>query len=404
MIELIGVKFKSGGKMYSAAPGDLSPAEGSYVVVDTVHGEDCALVAQRRHTVPDGAEPEFILPVLREANEEDMKRREQRQAYLAEALRLCEERVAARQLPMRLVDVEDGVETLKLVFYFTAESRVDFRELVKDLAQAFHVRIELRQIGDRDETRLLGGIGICGREFCCKSYLNNFQPISIRMAKEQGLALNPAKISGACNRLMCCLRYESPVYEELIKLSPKVGSTVILPGPPPVRAYVMESNLITGKLRVKPENSDIPITVNRDDVERLEDSSRKMTKEDLRNPNRGTERPKPKNAEEQKPPRKPAVPKESAPKTKSQPPAAHAGTLHEEFGEQHRSQPKPPATKQPPRQTDFTEHRAPKPQNPAPANANQSPKNNPYRRTAKKKPNPPRNGSHGNPDTPKKSD
>ena len=410
MIEVIGVKFKSGGKMYYFAPGDLNPAEGSYVVVETARGAECGEVAARRHAVQDDSITAPLKPILRLATEEDMQILERNRAYIADAFRICQERIDARQLPMHLVDVECGFDSNKLIFYFTAESRVDFRELVKDLATAFHVRIELRQIGDRDEAKLLGGLGICGREFCCKGYLNNFQPISIKMAKEQGLALNPTKISGACGRLMCCLRYESPVYEELIKLTPKVGSTVILPGDPPVRAYVMEVNLVTGNLRVKPENSDMPITVSRDNVERLQDSSRRMTKEDLRdkrvsNLNNSSKQPNQKNAQEdnaekpvqdssankqrqqkpQKPrPQKPqqqtpapanqAAGNAPAPKQPAQQPApavkpsAQNSALHPEFGEkqQRNQQPaKPAQPAQQPRHSqplfddmDFTEHRA----------------------------------------------
>lgn len=282
MTEIIGVKFKTNGKVYSFAPGEFSPAEGSYVVVDTVRGPECGIVAVRRHAVPEDSITAPLKPILRLATAEDMAELERNKQYMADAMRVCEERIAARNLPMRLVDVECGFDSNKLIFYFTADSRVDFRDLVKDLAAAFHVRIELRQIGDRDEAKLLGGLGICGREFCCKGYLDDFQPVTIKMAKEQGLALNPAKISGTCGRLMCCLRYESPVYEELIKMIPKAGSTVILPGNPPVRAYVLETNLVSGKLRVKPENSELPVTVMYTEVERLQDASRRMTKEDLR--------------------------------------------------------------------------------------------------------------------------
>lgn len=403
MIEVIGVKFKSGGKMYYFAPGNLNPAEGSYVVVETARGPECGEVAARRHAVQDSAVTAPLKPILRLANEEDLRTLEKNRAYIAEAERYCRERIEKRGLPMNLIDVECGFDSNKLIFYFTAESRVDFRELVKDLALAFHVRIELRQIGDRDEAKLLGGLGICGREFCCKGYLNNFQPISIKIAKEQGLALNPAKISGACGRLMCCLRYESPVYEELIKLTPKVGSTVLLPGDPPIRAYVLEANLITGNLRVKPENSDIPVTVSRDAVERLTDASRRMTKEDLRrdrdpakqpqkpqpqqgkkqkqqNPNAaapadGQEKPQPekkpqqprekRNPERQVQPaqtRQPQEPQQARPAQQPQAQPHHA-QLHEEFGEkQQRQQPAPP--KPAPRHAaapidmDLTEHRA----------------------------------------------
>ena len=404
MIEVIGVKFKSGGKMYYFAPGDLNPAEGSYVVVETARGPECGEVAARRHAVQDESITAPLKPILRLATEEDMQILEKNRAYMAEAMKVCEERIAARNLPMHLVDVECGFDTNKLIFYFTAESRVDFRELVKDLALAFHVRIELRQIGDRDEAKLLGGIGICGREFCCKGYLNNFQPISIKMAKEQGLALNPSKISGACGRLMCCLRYESPVYEELIKLTPKVGSTVILPGSPPIRAYVMEANLVTGMLRVKPENSDVPMSVSRDSVERLQDNSRRMTKEDLRNkisaaPQKpaAAESPKQQTAqtdpqppkEKQKPERKQRdrqqnqqnapkqqkfsenrrqsekfAEKQQEPRQSAEKATASASNLHPEFGENRQPktnpapQPKPVRRAQPLDDMDFTEHRA----------------------------------------------
>ena len=422
MIEVIGVKFKSGGKMYYFAPGDFNPAEGSYVVVETARGQECGEVAARRHAVQDDSITAPLKPIIRLANAEDLEQLERNRAYMADAFRVCQERIDARSLPMRLVDVEVGFDSNKLIFYFTAESRVDFRELVKDLANAFHVRIELRQIGDRDEAKLLGGLGICGREFCCKGYLSNFQPISIKMAKEQGLALNPSKISGACGRLMCCLRYESPVYEELIKLTPKTGSTVLLPGEPPVRAYVMEANLVTGNLRVKPENSDMPITVHRDSVERLTDTSRRMTKEDLRdrrgaaarpaagsgkpqpaaqNPAEGgkekeqkpaaphkQQKPRPQKQQAQRPENEQKQHPQTAPAQKSaaehpQPAAesaraaAHtqpaapqnqpAASLYEEFGETRKSRPQTPAPapQKPLRPAapaddflDFTEHRA----------------------------------------------
>ncbi len=315
MTEIIGVKFKTNGKVYSFAPGEFSPAEGSYVVVDTVRGPECGIVAMRRHAVPEDSITAPLKPILRLATPEDMAELERNRQYMADAMRVCEERIAARKLPMRLVDVECGFDSNKLIFYFTADSRVDFRDLVKDLAAAFHVRIELRQIGDRDEAKLLGGLGICGREFCCKGYLNDFQPVTIKMAKEQGLALNPAKISGTCGRLMCCLRYESPVYEELIKMIPKAGSTVMIPGDPPVRAYVLEANLVSGKLRIKPENSELPITVMYTEVERLQDASRRMTKEDLRD-----KRDAAKTAS--------AATKQQTPKSEQK-----SSALHPEFGE-----------------------------------------------------------------------
>ncbi len=383
--------------MYYFAPGDLNPAEGSYVVVETARGPECGEVAARRHAVPDDSVTAPLKQILRLANDEDLQTLEKNRAYMAEAMRVCAARIEARGLPMRLVDVECGFDSNKLIFYFTAESRVDFRELVKDLALAFHIRIELRQIGDRDEAKLLGGLGICGREFCCKGYLNSFQPISIKMAKEQGLALNPTKISGACGRLMCCLRYESPVYEELIRMTPKVGSTVILPGDKPLRAYVMEANLVTGNLRVKPENSDMPITIHRDKVERLQDTSRRLTKDDLRDKRTLAAKPdaaKPDAAkpdavkpekqdktdkpEKQRPPRNPKQqsvekmkterPQQDKPKfEKPQPPKPdkQSGTaLHPEFGENRQQQSEAPQPPKPVHRApaftdmDFTEHRA----------------------------------------------
>lgn len=378
--------------MYYFAPGDLNPAEGSYVVVETARGPECGEVAARRHAVPDDSVTAPLKQILRLANDEDLQILEKNRAYMAEAMRVCAARIEARGLPMRLVDVECGFDSNKLIFYFTAESRVDFRELVKDLALAFHIRIELRQIGDRDEAKLLGGLGICGREFCCKGYLNSFQPISIKMAKEQGLALNPTKISGACGRLMCCLRYESPVYEELIRMTPKVGSTVILPGDKPLRAYVMEANLVTGNLRVKPENSDMPITIHRDKVERLQDTSRRLTKDDLRDKRTLAAKPdaakpdavkpekqdKTDKPEKQRPPRNPKQqsvekmkterPQQDKPKfEKPQPPKPdkQSGTaLHPEFGENRQQQSEAPQPPKPVHRApaftdmDFTEHRA----------------------------------------------
>ena len=197
-----------------------------------------------------------------------------------DAFRICEEKIAFRKLKMNLVDVECTFDNNKLLFYFTAENRVDFRELVKDLAAVFRTRIELRQIGVRDEAKILGGLGICGREFCCKSYMGDFQPVSIKMAKERGLSLNPTKISGTCGRLMCCLKNEHNVYEELLKITPKVGALVVTPEGD--KGRVEDVNLITGKLRVKTEKSEVPVTVTRDEVKLLKDAEIRMTREELK--------------------------------------------------------------------------------------------------------------------------
>ena len=188
--------------------------------------------------------------VVRIADSVDVRKAKQNRENEAKAFRICEERIAKHKLDMKLVEVEYPFDSSKILFYFTADGRVDFRELVKDLAGTFHTRIELRQIGVRDESKMLGGIGICGQPFCCSRFLRDFQPVSIKMAKEQGLSLNPTKISGSCGRLMCCLAYEQPAYEYLSKITPGVGSIVRTPdgeGP------VAEVNLVSGKLRVKAE-------------------------------------------------------------------------------------------------------------------------------------------------------
>lgn len=196
-----------------------------------------------------------------------------------EAFDICLEKIAYRKLNMNLIDVECTFDNNKILFYFTAETRVDFRELVKDLAAVFRTRIELRQIGVRDEAKILGGLGICGREFCCKGFLGEFQPVSIKMAKEQGLSLNPSKISGTCGRLMCCLKHEQAAYEDLLKITPKVGAFVKTPE---CRGYVEEVNLITGKLKVKPEKNDVPVYVNRSDVKIIKDSEIRVNKDEIK--------------------------------------------------------------------------------------------------------------------------
>ena len=228
-------------------------------------------------------EEEIVSPlkeVTRIATEEDLKRVKRNREKEKEAFVVCEQKIKKHQLQMKLVGAEYTFDNNKLLFYFTAENRVDFRELVKDLAAVFRTRIELRQIGVRDEAKILGGLGICGREFCCKSYMGDFQPVSIKMAKEQGLSLNPTKISGTCGRLMCCLKNEHNVYEELLKITPKVGALVVTPEGD--KGRVEDVNLITGKLRVKTEKSEVPVTVTRDEVKLLKDAEIRMTREELK--------------------------------------------------------------------------------------------------------------------------
>ncbi len=215
MVKVINISFQKGGKVYFFAPGKLDAKKGDYVVVETARGVECGFVTHGAHDVPDSSITGQLKPVLRIASEADVKRMKQNREDEKEAFSICEKRIAKHGLDMKLVNAEYTLDRSKILFYFTSDGRVDFRELVKDLASVFHTRIELRQIGVRDESKMIGGLGICGRPFCCSNFLKDFQPVSIKMAKLQGLSLNPAKISGACGRLMCCLAYEQPAYEYL---------------------------------------------------------------------------------------------------------------------------------------------------------------------------------------------
>ena len=280
MVEIIGVRFKSVGKIYYFSPGDLKiPAE-SFVIVETARGVECGEVVMANREISDDEVTNPLKAVIRVATEKDLKIVEQNKIKEVEALKICQEKINAHKLDMKLVDVECTFDNNKLLFYFTAECRVDFRELVKDLASVFRTRIELRQIGVRDEAKMLGGLGICGRPFCCSSFLGEFQPVSIKMAKEQGLSLNPTKISGTCGRLMCCLKYEQDSYEDLLKTTPKVGAYVNTPSG---KGYVEEVNLITGKLKVKAENSDAPAVIyDKADLVIIRDAEIRVDKEELK--------------------------------------------------------------------------------------------------------------------------
>ena len=248
MTKVIGVRFKANGKSYYFSPGDLELQQGDYVIVETARGTECGEVAKGPHDVPDSSIVKPLQTVTRMADAVDVRRMQQNRADEKRAFSVCEERIAKHKLDMKLVDVEYTLDRNKILFYFTADGRIDFRDLVKDLAGVFRTRIELRQIGVRDESKMLGGLGICGQPFCCSRFLRDFQPVSIKMAKEQGLSLNPAKISGSCGRLMCCLAYEQPAYEYLNRITPGVGS--IVKTPEGVGA-VVETNVISGTLRVR---------------------------------------------------------------------------------------------------------------------------------------------------------
>ncbi len=280
MTEIIGVRFKSAGKVYYFSPGRLKIDAESIVIVETARGIECGEVVFANRMVDDKSITVPLKTIIRTANEHDMKIIEQNKQKEENALKVCQEKIIEHNLDMKLVDVECTFDNNKLLFYFTAETRIDFRELVKDLAAVFRTRIELRQIGVRDEAKVLGGLGICGKEFCCKGFLGEFQPVSIKMAKEQGLSLNPTKISGTCGRLMCCLKYEQDVYEELIKTSPRVGAYVKTAE---FNGFVEDINLLTGMLKVKQEKSDTPaVWVKKDDVTVIRDGKIKLDRDEIK--------------------------------------------------------------------------------------------------------------------------
>ncbi|MGN0642899.1 MAG: stage 0 sporulation family protein [Huintestinicola sp.] len=280
MTEIIGVRFKTAGKVYYFSPAGTKPEIGTLVIVETSRGVECGEVVMGCRMVEDEKITTPLKEIIRIANDKDMKILEQNRQKEANAMKICQEKILAHKLDMKLVDVECTFDNNKLLFYFTAESRVDFRELVKDLAGVFRTRIELRQIGVRDEAKMLGGLGVCGRPFCCKTFLGEFQPVSIKMAKEQGLSLNPTKISGTCGRLMCCLKYEQDTYEELLKVTPKVGAYVQTPD---FKGYVQEVNLLTGKLKVQPEKSDdAPVFFGKDEVTVIRDGKIKLDRDEIK--------------------------------------------------------------------------------------------------------------------------
>ena len=248
MKKIISVRFKASGKAYYFDPTGFDVKEGDYVVVETARGVECGEVVDGPRDVPDSQVSHELKPIQRMADSVDVRRMEKNRADEKAAFDLCNERIAAHKLEMKLVEAEYNLDRSKILFYFTADGRVDFRELVKDLASALHTRIELRQIGVRDESKMKGGLGICGQPFCCSRFLKDFQPVSIKMAKEQGLSLNPAKISGACGRLMCCLAYEHKAYEYLNSITPMNGSVVRTPDG---EGVVVEANPVSGMLKVR---------------------------------------------------------------------------------------------------------------------------------------------------------
>ncbi len=253
MTEVISVRFRGGTKNYYFDPKGLTVQPDQYVVVETAQGMEYVRCVEGNHEVPEQSVVQPLRGVVRIATDADHKTAAHNRKREKEAFAICEKKIAAHKLEMKLVNVECNFEGSKIIFFFTAEGRVDFRELVKDLASVFRARIELRQIGVRDEAKMLGGLGPCGRPVCCGAFLGDFQPVSIKMAKEQNLSLNPTKISGVCGRLMCCLKYEQDNYEQTRKRMPKVGKEVITPDG---NGVVWDLNIIKETVRVRIQKGD----------------------------------------------------------------------------------------------------------------------------------------------------
>lgn len=280
MAEVIGVRFKEVGKIYYFDPDGQELKKGDRVIVETVRGVECGEVALENREISDEEIVKPLKKLIRKADEKDLRTLEENKKKEKNAFGICQKKIADHKLDMKLVDVEYTFDGGKVLFYFTADGRVDFRELVKDLAGVFRTRIELRQIGVRDESKMIGGLGICGRPFCCRSFLGDFQPVSIKMAKEQGLSLNPTKISGTCGRLMCCLKYEQNAYEYLLKITPKPGAIVETAEG---AGTVVDFSLLTGTLKVKLHNNPdaMPKMFSRRDVKLVKDSRIKVDKAEL---------------------------------------------------------------------------------------------------------------------------
>ena len=248
MATVIGVRFRNAGKLYYFDPGSLWPTAGDAVIVETVRGIEYGEVVTGVSQIADELVTTPLKNVIRIATAEDAAHEEENRSRESSAMEICEKKIAEHKLPMKLVKCEYTFDNSKILFYFTSDKRVDFRSLVKDLAAIFRTRIELRQIGVRDEAKMLGGLGMCGRPLCCTTFLGDFQPVSIKMAKEQSLSLNPTKISGVCGRLMCCLKYEEDTYEAVRKKMPRLGKDVITPDG---RGTVTDLNILRETVRVR---------------------------------------------------------------------------------------------------------------------------------------------------------
>lgn len=280
MVKVVGVRFKNVGKVYYFSPNGFELKVRDKVIVETARGLECGEVTFSDRGIPDDELTSELKPVLRPANKNDLKIVAENKEKEKEAFDICLKKIEAHNLKMKLVDVEYTLDRNKILFYFTADGRVDFRELVKDLASVFRTRIELRQIGVRDESKMLGGLGVCGRPFCCNTFLGEFQPVSVKMAKEQSLSLSPVKISGTCGRLMCCLKYEQDAYEHLLRVTPKNGAIV---DTPEGRGTVVDFNLLTGilKIRLDSKPQAAPLVIDRKQVKIIKDSQIRVDKKEL---------------------------------------------------------------------------------------------------------------------------
>ena len=250
-VEVVDIQFRPGQKIYFFDPDGVRFETGDHVIIDTARGAEFGIVAGGNHMIPTKDVVSPLRKVLRKANQQDERINAENRAKEKKAYEVCLQKIEEHQLDMQLVSAECAFDGSKILFYFTADERVDFRELVKNLASVFHTRIELRQIGVRDKAKMVGGLGICGRPFCCASFLDDFQPVSIKMAKTQNLSLNPTKISGTCGRLMCCLKYEQDAYEDLIRTSPKLDSFV---DTPEGRGTVVDIDLLRQRVKVRMED------------------------------------------------------------------------------------------------------------------------------------------------------
>ncbi len=280
MAYIIGVRFREVGKIYYFDPDGHEFNKGDLVIVETSRGVECGEVAMANRMIPDDEITYPLKKMIRKATDEDIVRVNENREKEKKAFEICAQKINEHRLKMKLINVEYTFDNNKILFYFTADGRVDFRDLVKDLAYVFRTRIELRQIGVRDEAKMLGGLGICGRPFCCKTFLGDFQPVSIRMAKEQGMSLNPVKISGTCGRLMCCLKYEQEAYTDLLKRTPKIGAFVSTPDG---KGNVVDVNLITGILSVSLNKSPdaAPHTYKVSDVTVIKDGQIKIDRTEM---------------------------------------------------------------------------------------------------------------------------